>query len=436
MIKLKTGISRRTLITGMASGTIMSVANALNARTPSGFPRPPADISDSSLSKDEDYWNNIASYYDSTAGIINLEHGYWGKMARTVQEFYLSATKMVNTQNSYYARKDYTEDHKSCVRRVANALGAEEDEIVLTRNATEAIHNLIRQYRGLDDGDTVLYADIDYPSFKTTMSWLKSARNVNAVQIELPVQADQSELLKKYISAFDANPKLKLILLTHVSNQHGMIVPVKAITAEARARGIDVICDSAQSWGLIDFKIKDINIDWAGFNLHKWIGAPLGVGALYMRRGSLHKIAPYPGEDDPENKDASARVHTATSNFAAILSIPAALDFHENIGASVKEARLNYLRSLWTTEADKMSNIEVLGGTDESSRTGMASFRKVDKNSVKDAQLLQQTLENKFGIFTVVRKGLASGGCVRVTPQIFNTPAQIEKFVSALKTLN
>jgi len=121
------------------------------------------------LARDESFWREVASYYDRTDGILNLEHGYWGKMARPVQEAYLDALRMVNAQNSYYARKDFKADEAEATRRIAEALGADEDEVVITRNATEACHNLIRQYRGLGPGDAVLLADIDYPGFKTHM---------------------------------------------------------------------------------------------------------------------------------------------------------------------------------------------------------------------------------------------------------------------------
>jgi selenocysteine lyase/cysteine desulfurase len=356
-------------------------------------------------------------------------------MAKPVQDIYLAATKRINQQNSYYARKGYGTDHLLSVHRVAAALGVADDEIVLTRNATAAIHNLIRQYRGLKKGESVLYADIDYPSFKNTMAWLQKSRGVTAAQLALPSRATQQSLLSLYINAFDKYPNIKLMLVTHVSNQHGMVLPLKAIAAEARKRGIDLISDNAQSWGLIDYQLTDFDIDWAGFNLHKWIGAPVGVGALYIKRGSLHKIAPYPGESDPENTRASTRVHTATANFAAIVSIPAALDFHEKITGKNKEARLRYLRSLWTDEAEAFENIELLGGIDEASKTGMASFRLRGKNSIADATSLQQKIEKEFGIFTVIRKGLASGACVRITPQVFNTPAHMEQLVSALAKL-
>ena len=139
------GVSRRTVLRGLASGAVVAIAGAVKARTVGELPKPPTDVAPQTLSRDEDYWSEVASYYDATVGTINLEHGYWGKMARPVQEFYLSATRMVNKQNSYYARRDYDADHQSSLQRVARALGAEESEIVLTRNATDATHNLIRQ---------------------------------------------------------------------------------------------------------------------------------------------------------------------------------------------------------------------------------------------------------------------------------------------------
>lgn len=399
-------------------------------------PRPSKGSTPADVARDERFWRKVASYYDRTEGILNLEHGYWGKMARPVQDAYLDALRMVNTQNSFYARKGFAADDADATRRIAAALGAHEDEIVITRNATEACQNLIGQYRPLGRGDAVLLADIDYPDFKKHMRWLGESRNVRVVEIALPTRADQAQIRDLYVRTFDANPGLKLMLITHVSNQHGLVVPVAEIAAEARRRGIDVICDAAQSWGLLDFGVADLGVDWAAFNLHKWIGAPLGTGVLYMRRGTLERIAPYPGERDAGDATVGSRIRSGTVNFAARLAIPPALDFHESIGPSNKEARLRYLRSLWTDEARHMSHIEVLGASDEPSWTGIASFRLAGRTTIEDAEHLQQRMENDFGIFTVVRKGLASGGCVRITPQVFNSPDEIGRLVGALQKLS
>ncbi|MDO6533114.1 aminotransferase class V-fold PLP-dependent enzyme [Alteromonas stellipolaris] len=410
------------------------VTSSISAKLPR-LPKRPKNISPEMLAKDESFWAQVALNYDKARGIVNLEHGYWGKMSKQVQQVFIEKTEMVNTQLSVYGRKHYKDDLAYSTNRAAEALGAENEEVVLTRNATESIHNLMRQYNDFNANDTVLFADIDYPSFKDTMRWLAKTQNVEPVEVILPAQTSQAEILNLYITAFDENPNLKLMLLTHVSNQHGLILPVADIAKAAKARGIDVICDCAQSWGLLDFTIAELNVDWAGFNLHKWIGSPVGVGALYMKKGTLDKISPYPGETDPTNTLAHKRVHTATSNFASILTVPAAIDFHQSLGAANKEARLRYLRNLWVEEAKKLPNIEVLGGEDDASSTGMGAFRTKGKVSLDDAKMIQQRLENEFNVFTVVRVGLASGCCIRVTPQIFISAEEMKQLTLALKSL-
>jgi selenocysteine lyase/cysteine desulfurase len=434
MAPQESSIGRRRFLGAIAATA--AVGLPLSGRAEQvGLPNPPTGTTPSALARNEAFWSEVAKNYDRTEGILNLEQGYWGKMAHPVQDAYINATRMVNAQNSFYARKDYAADEMESVHRVARALGVHDDEIVLTRNATESIDNLIRQYRDLEVGDAFLYADLDYPHFKAAMQWLEGARGARPVELVIPSRANQAQIFTLYRDVFDKNPDLKLMLLMHVSNQHGLVLPVARIAAEARKRGIDVICDAAQSWGLLDYQLPSLQVDWAGFNLHKWIGTPVGVGALYMRRGSLRKVAPYPGESDPEDALVSARVHVGTSNFASVLAIPHALDFHEAIGSANKEARLRYLRQLWTNEAESMSHIEILGGLDEESWTGMGSFRLTGRRTEEDVMALHQRLEQEFGIFTVIRKGLASGHCIRITPQVFTTPDNMAQLIDALKRL-
>jgi selenocysteine lyase/cysteine desulfurase len=396
-------------------------------------PRPQVDAH--TLARDESFWAHVATFYKSSPGMLNLEHGYWGKMAEPVQQHYLEATARVNTELSVYARREFDADLKVATGRVAQALGVAAAEIVLTRNATESLHNLLHQYRGLAPGNALLYSDVDYPAFQGAMQWLAEARGAQAVRLDLPARADGATLLARYVAAMDANPALKLMLLTHTSNQHGLTLPVREIAAAARARGIDVFCDCAQSWGLLDFRMPDLGVDWAVFNLHKWIGAPLGVGALYMRAGTLGKVSPAPGERDPDDNRVAARVHPGTVNFAAVLAVGPALDFHERIGGRAKEQRLRHLHALWSEPAAAMPHIDVLGGTDEAARSGLGAFRLKGDTSVAAARQVQQRLEKEHGIFTVVRDSLASGGCIRVTPQVFTTPAEMRRFVEALRRL-
>ena len=426
------GLSRRDLLTASVAAVALGAANrglAESIRFDRGAKSP------ASIARDEAYWRSVAKHYDRTEGIVNLEQGYWAKMANPVKATYFQALEMVNTQTSLYARKDYNADMDRAVMSVANGLGAKPTEIAITENATESFHNLMRQYRGFESGDGVLMADIDYPAFKRFMRWQAVQNQGTLVEVTIPERANQDEVFQQYLDAFNANPSIKLMLVTHVSNQHGLVVPVARIAAEARKRGITVICDAAQSWGLLDFSIADLGVDFAAFNLHKWIGAPLGLGALYISESAIDAIAPFHGDAPEDSSSVRARVHPATRNFAATLAIPKAFEFHQAVGPAAKEARLKYLRDLWVDEARTMPHVELLGGTDAASITGISSFRIRGKKTVADAVSLQKRLEEEFGVFTVMRDGLNGGACVRITPQVFNTPDDIDVLVSAMGKL-
>lgn len=387
------------------------------------------------VAKDEAFWNVVAGYYDKAQGIVNLEHGYWGKMSLPVVNAFEQHTRHVNQQSAYYVRKQFAQDFAEATKQVADSLAVQPNEVALTRNASESFVNIITQYNDFQPGDTVMWADTDYPGFQDVMGWLVTERKLNKVKITIPTRANEQELLALYRDYLEKHPKTKLLLLTHVCNQHGLMFPVKEITAMARAKGIDVVCDCAQSWGLIDFKIEDLGVDWAVFNLHKWIGSPIGVGALYMKSGTWHKVDPFPGQ--PEGNDSVAnRVDLATSDFASFLTVPDALAFRASIGEKNIEERLRYLRSLWVTEAEKLPAIEVLGASNEASSSGMGAFRIKGKTSQEEVSKLQSIMETEFGIFTVARHGMDTGSCVRVTPHMCTKIEEIHQLIGALKVLN
>jgi selenocysteine lyase/cysteine desulfurase len=388
------------------------------------------------LSKDEKYWAEVAKDYDVDPDIINLENGYWGLMSRPVLETYLDHIRMVNRENSYYARRGFKDDFKAATERVVTELGAKDGEIVLTRNATEALQGLINGYDRLKPGEAVMYADLDYYSMITAMDTLATKNNCEVVRLNIPEPVDYDGLIEFYRAALADNPKVRLLLLTHIGHRTGLQIPVREITQMARAAGVDVIVDAAHSYGQLDVKIDDIGADFIGFNLHKWIGAPLGVGAMYIRENRLDTIAPNPSAENDEKDSIVGRVHTGTTNFAAIITLPVAFDYHARVGARNKEARLRYLRDVWVDAVRDIKNLSVLTGNDPRLHGGITSLRFDGKTSVAENKAIVERLLKEHGIFTTHRDGVAKGACVRVTPSIYNSLDDVQQLAKTLRTLS
>jgi selenocysteine lyase/cysteine desulfurase len=419
----------------LAAGSLGCTGDGTGARAATAsqaFDGAPPGRTAADLASDETFWAAVARQYDVADDVIQLENGNWGIMARPVLDAYMRHTHEVNRRNSYYARREYGDDLAIVRSRVADALGVAVEEIALTRGATEALQNLIAGYNRLRPGDSVLYADTDYHSMQYAMDWLHTRRGVEIVRIELPEPASRQAVLDTYAAALDANPRIRLILLTHLSHRSGLVVPVNEVAAMARARDADVIVDAAHSFGQMDFKAADLGADFIGFNLDKWIGAPVGVGVMYVARDRIGDVDAFMADEDHASSDVRARVHSGTANFAAFLSVPDALDFHARIGAANKEARLRRLRDLWTTEVRGHDRIRILTPEDPAMHAGITSFRLEGRVTADENIALARQLLDEFNIYTVHRTGLASGACVRVTPGVFTSDADVFALRDAL----
>lgn len=384
------------------------------------------------LASDAGFWSAVRDLYDVDRSIANLENGYWGIMARPVLEAYVENIQRVNRQNTVYARKSFDADFAGVRARVAAALGVAPEEIALTRGATEALQTLIAGYNKLKPGDTVLYADLDYDSMQYAMGMLENRRGVAVKTFAIPEPATRDNVLETYRKVLEETPNARLLLLTHLSHRTGLVMPVREITAMARAKGVDIILDAAHSWGQLPLDISDLNVDFAGFNLHKWIGAPVGLGFLYIRKGRLADIDTHMGDKDWPADDIRSRIHTGTLNFAAALTIPAAIELHEKIGVAAKNARVNHLRNYWVERVAGLDTIQVLTPNDPAMHAGITSFRIKGKTSKDDNAAIVTRLRDEFKVLTVRRDGVAAGQCIRVSPAVYTTEPELDRLIAAL----
>ena len=378
---------------------------------------------------EEGYWAAIAQqYYKVSRSFINLENGYFGLQPQPVLQACQAYQNQVNEEGALFARKAYPALEKKVIAKIAGFLGVEEEEVLLTRNATEALNIAIQGYPW-KQGDEVLVNQLDYYSMIETFQMLESRGILKVKRFEMPLlPASPDAILQEYVKQI--GPNTRVILLTQVSNITGLIVPVKQISAFARARGIDTITDSAHALGHIAFDLKEMGSDFVGMNLHKWMGNPLGAGLLYVKKDRIASLRSLFGDKNPQNEKISRLAHVGTTPFAIRLSIPHAIDFHEQIGISRIQQRMQYLKNRWVNQVIHQPKIKILTPDDHSLSCGIASFLIEDQS----VQQVENTLLTNFNIFTVGRQ-LGEQGCIRVTPGLYTSVDDVDALAKALLTI-
>ena len=383
--------------------------------------------------------SDMPSLWDVDRSIANLENAYWGVMPKVVNDEYLSQTRFLNQRNVVYVRdgiagRERTVEMEKVRADVAALMGGATDEFALARNGTEALQNLIMQYGRLRPGDAVMYADLDYDEMQQAMTALRLSRGANVLTFAIPEPATTANILAAYERELNRAPaNLKLLLVTHLSNRTGIVMPVKEIVALARARGVDTIVDAAQTIGHMNYTLADLGADFVGFSLHKWLCAPIGTGAIWIRGSRLKDIEPCMGSTMFPADDTRSRTSLGTVNFAATLTVPAALAFHRRIGGARKQAHLQSLRNYWVERVRDIPGMQILTPDDPARFGAVTSFRLPAMKDYGAAQRLSRILLEKHRILTVARRGIENGSAVRVTPTLYNTHAELDRLVTALR---
>ncbi len=384
--------------------------------------------------RDEHFWHAIAQRYDVAPGPINLENGYFGRMTRGVAQDYQRQVDFINRSNSVHVRQRFDDTQSLEIRaHLADVLKVEPASIALTNRASDALQSLIRNYTGLQPGDQLLICELEYHSVEYAMRWVAQQRGLEMIEITHAHPATYESLLNGYREAFAQHPRIKLMALTHVTHRTGLVMPVQAIIELAKEHGVDVILDGAHALGQIDFDLPGMGVAFAGFNLHKWIGAPLTLGFMYIDPQRLADIAPDMGSQHYPEPDIRNRAPYGTPNIPAWLSLPKVLQEHLDLGGSrAKGERLRALRDLWVREARTLPGIEVLTPDDPRLYCAITSLRFTH---LDDQQPMVERLLKDYNLLTVARNGSACGSCIRITVGMATTQDDIHQLIRALREL-
>jgi len=388
-----------------------------------------ATVAPDALAADEEFWESIRKRYTITRDFIQLENGYYAATAEPVLDSYIGHVRDVNLISSYYMRTQQADDKLAVRRELARLLGCSEAELIITRNTTESLDTVIS---GFDwkPGDEAVMAESDYGSM-LDMFRLQARRHglVNrVVSVPLHPQSDD-EIVGVYEKAMTA--KTRLLMVCHMINITGQILPVRKIVEMAHRRGVQVMVDGAHTFGQLDFAIADLGgCDYYASSLHKWLGAPLGSGILHVRKDRIKALWPMFADSSFADDDIRKLNHTGTHPAPTDLAIRDAIRFHDAIGIARKAARLRHLQRYWTDKVRGVKGIVVNtpGAMERSCATANAGI-----DGIAPAELAKM-LFDRYRVFTVAIDGAGVRG-VRVTPQLFTTTRELDVLVDALKAL-
>jgi len=383
---------------------------------------------DVDVARDEEFWAKIRAGYRLKSDYINLENGYYCMMPQEILERYLEHVREVNLQASYYMRKEQSQNRRKVVEMLAQTAHCSPDSLVITRNATESLDLVIG---GLHwkAGDEAVMAEQDYGAM-LDMFRLQAERNgiVNR-RVSVPNDpADDQEIVDLYASAI--TDRTRLLMVCHMINITGHVLPVKKICDMAHARGVEVMVDGAHAFAHIDSDIPALGADYYGASLHKWLGAPLGCGILWVKPDKVEKLWPlFAGSKRPMD-EISRLNHTGTKPVHVELGIADALAYHDRLGASRKEARLRHLQTYWTSQVRDLPRIIVNTPRDPMRSCAIAN---VAVEGMAPSDLSRRLMED-HGIWTVAINRPGVLGC-RITPNIYTTLAELDALVGALRAI-
>lgn len=380
------------------------------------------------LAEDETFWAALRLKYRLKPDYINLEHGFYSIQSTDVLDAFIAAVREVNYQGSYYMRTVQAADKLDARTQLAAMAGVSPDELIITRNTTESLDTVIAGY-DWKAGDEAVMATQDYGAMLDQFA-LQAKRYgmVNRI-VSLPNNpTSDTEIVQLYANAI--TPKTRLLLISHLVNITGQILPVRKLTDMAHAKGVPVAVDGAHAFAQLDYRIPDLGADYYAASLHKWLGVPLGAGLLYVKRDRIAGLWPLFGDMGFPDTDIRKLNHTGTHPVHTDLAIQHAISFHNSIGAARTEARMRYLQQYWTTKVRGVKNIIVNTPADPLRAAGIANVG-VATMAPGD---LAKTLLDRYRIWTVAIDRENVRGA-RITPNLYTTPAELDVLVRALKDI-
>lgn len=383
----------------------------------------------SDLAGDEDFWLKVRGDYEIKPDYINLENGYYCFLPRQTLEHLIEHMRAINYEGSYYMRTVQFENKKRVANAVAEIVGVSADEVAITRNTTESLDLIIG---GLDwqPGDEAVMAEQDYGAMLNHFKMVERRFGTVNRLVSVPNHPrSDEEIVDLYASAI--TDKTRLLMVCHMINITGQVLPVRKIVDMAHARGVEVMVDGAHAYCHVPFQMRDLDCDYYGTSLHKWLSAPLGSGMLYVKKNKIDSVWPLLAERDLEPNDMRRLNHIGTHPVHTDLAILNAIEYQNILGLERKAARLQYLQQYWTSQLRDLPGISVNTPAEMHRHGGIGN---VGIEGMEPAELGDRLMkEHRIYTADINRPGVRG---VRVTPNVYTTTDELDALVAAVKSLS
>jgi selenocysteine lyase/cysteine desulfurase len=377
------------------------------------------------LARDEAFWARFGQLYERDSGFVQLNYGFYHPSLRPVLEVEIAALRELNRRGAHFKQRDSAGLLEAARADAARVAGASPEEIVLTRNASESL-NVVIQGLPLAAGDEVLCTDQDYTAVNQALDQRARYDGIRVVRVPVPLDPrDDEEVVALFRAAL--TPRTRLFVVTHMIHLTGQLLPAGKLCALAREAGVPVLVDAAHSFGQTALSASALGCDYLTASLHKWLGAPLGTGLLFVRKDRIAGLRPLFGDTHYPDGDIRRLERFGNRPDSAYAGLREAIRWHEALGVLHKRARLVHLQELWTRPLRERPGFRVLTPA-ASERHGALGAFAVEGAS---AQALSDRLLREHGLFTAVVQ-VPGTSAVRVTPGLPTSAADLERLLAAL----
>lgn len=375
--------------------------------------------------QDEEFWAQIQQAFALDRNTINFNNGGCSPSPRIVQDALRRQLEFSNQAPSNYMWRVLEPEVESVRMRLAKVFKCDTEEIAITRNASESLETLILGLP-LQSGDEVLTTNLDYPRMITTIQQRERRDGVKMVQVKVPsVPKDHRELFNAIRDGI--TDKTKMLVVSQVSFMNGQIFPIRDIVRLGKERRIPVIVDGAHAFVQYEFDHGDLDCEFYGSSLHKWLMAPIGTGLLYVKKNRIADVWPLMAADKTKDTDIRKFEEIGTHPAANHNAIGEALTFHEMIGMERKEARLRYLRHRWTDRLQDLKNVRFYTNLDPKHSCALTT---VGIEGIKSADLAGWLLAKHSIFVTAIVNDFIDG--IRVSPNVYSTVGEVDRLGDAM----